>query len=61
MKATKNWGQCACECGKIIGVGEEMIILDGCVFLAGHEPQEIKKDDKEVPALEMKIQQLSIF
>jgi len=61
MEATKNWVQCSCECGKIVGVGEEMIILDGSAYLAGHEPQEIIKDDKNAPALKMKIQQLSLF
>ncbi len=37
MKATKDWGLCNCDCGEHIKPGSEMTILDGSLFLAGHE------------------------
>lgn len=39
MKATRNWGPCACECGKSIGPGDEMVMFEGGMYLAGHEKE----------------------
>lgn len=39
MKATRNWGPCACECGKEITSGDEMVMFEGAMYLAGHESQ----------------------
>lgn len=53
MKATKDWGPCNCDCGKHINPGDEMTIVDGSLFLAGHENnrrtrfiEAIKKDEE---------------
>ena len=37
MKATRNWGPCACECGKQIRSGDEMVMFEGSMYLKGHE------------------------
>lgn len=37
MKATRNWGPCGCECGRNIMVGDEMTMIEGAIYLAGHE------------------------
>jgi hypothetical protein len=37
MKATKDWGPCGCDCGKTIASGDEMVMVDGALYLAGHE------------------------
>ncbi len=37
MKASKEWGPCNCDCGTRIKAGDEMIVIDGDFFLAGHE------------------------
>lgn len=37
MKATKDWGLCNCDCGEHIKPGDEMVVLEGSLFLAGHE------------------------
>jgi len=51
MKATKEWGLCSCECGKTIKAGDEMVMFEGAMYLAGHEKERrtrtmaaIKKD-----------------
>jgi hypothetical protein len=37
MKATKDWGLCNCDCGEHIKPGDEMVVLDGSLYLVGHE------------------------
>lgn len=38
MTATKFWGACSCfECGRNIQAGDPITILDGSLYLAGHE------------------------
>ena len=37
MKATKDWGPCNCDCGEHIKPGDEMVNVDGNLYLAGHE------------------------
>jgi hypothetical protein len=37
MKASKVWGPCACNCGKVIGSGDEFVLIEGAMFLVGHE------------------------
>ena len=37
IKATKNWGQCACNCGKVIGSGDLFAMVAGSMYLKGHE------------------------
>ena len=37
MTATKNWGACACQCGKNITPGAQMSVLGGEMYLCGHE------------------------
>ncbi len=53
MKASKEWGYCSCECGNKIMPGDEMVNVDGFLFLAGHEENKrtrftktIKKEKK---------------
>jgi len=53
MKATKDWGLCNCDCGEHIKPGDQMVVLDGSLYLAGHENNrrtrfiETIKKDKE--------------
>ena len=37
MKSSKDWGPCSCDCGKKILPGDEMSVVEGSLFLAGHE------------------------
>jgi len=37
IKATKNWGPCACNCGKDIQSGDEFAMVAGSMYLRGHE------------------------
>ncbi|MDD5675292.1 MAG: hypothetical protein PHC61_14070 [Chitinivibrionales bacterium] len=37
MKTSKNWGPCSCDCGKNMEAGQEIVIFDGSLYLAGHE------------------------
>ena len=37
MKATKDWGQCSCDCGKSINKGDEFVIIEGDMYLLGHD------------------------
>ncbi|MBD3392007.1 MAG: hypothetical protein GF418_08035 [Chitinivibrionales bacterium] len=37
IRATKNWGPCACNCGKVIGSGDEFAMVSGSMYLKGHE------------------------
>jgi hypothetical protein len=37
MKATKDWGPCSCDCGKNISSGCEIVMLDGAMYLSGHQ------------------------
>jgi hypothetical protein len=37
IKATKNWGQCACNCGKMIETGMEFAMVSGSMYIRGHE------------------------
>jgi hypothetical protein len=37
MKATKDWGQCSCDCGKSINKGDEFVIIVGDMYLLGHD------------------------
>jgi hypothetical protein len=39
MKATRDWGPCACQCGSNITPGSEMVMFEGAMYLAGHEQQ----------------------
>lgn len=39
MKATKSWGSCSCECGKEIKTGDDMVMFEGAMYLAGHEKE----------------------
>ncbi|MBD3321141.1 MAG: hypothetical protein GF350_08620 [Chitinivibrionales bacterium] len=47
MKATKNWGLCFCNCGQSIKPGDEFVIVDGGMYLAGHEV----KATRNMPAI----------
>ncbi len=57
MKASKNWGACACKCGKSICQGDEFVIIDGSMYLMGHQDRrtrqmpaikpEPKRDDED--------------
>ncbi len=53
MKATKDWGLCNCDCGEHIKPGDQMVVLDGSLYLSGHENNrrtrfiETIKKDKE--------------
>ncbi|MBD3346327.1 MAG: hypothetical protein GF401_14830 [Chitinivibrionales bacterium] len=48
MNATKNWGLCFCNCGKNILPGDEFVIVDGGMYLAGHEI----KATRHMPAIQ---------
>jgi hypothetical protein len=37
IKATKSWGQCACNCGKMIETGAEFAMVGGSMYLRGHD------------------------
>ncbi len=37
MKASKNWGSCACNCGRDIKIGDDFRIVSGSMYLRGHE------------------------
>ena len=37
MKSSKNWGACSCDCGKNISAGDEISLVEGIMYLAGHE------------------------
>lgn len=37
MKASKDWGPCGCNCGESIKNGSEFVIVDGTMYLVGHE------------------------
>lgn len=37
MKASKNWGSCACNCGRDIEAGDDFRIVSGSMYLKGHE------------------------
>ncbi len=54
MKATKNWGSCACNCGSDIKAGDEFMIVSGSMYLRGHEAKAtgmipVIKRDEELP------------
>ncbi|MBD3242431.1 MAG: hypothetical protein GF331_17710 [Chitinivibrionales bacterium] len=49
MKATRNWGPCACECGKNIGPGDEMVMFEGAMYLAGHEKERRTRRMNAIP------------
>ena len=64
MKATKNWGPCACQCGKSITPGSKVVMFEGAMYLNGHEKERrtrsmaaIRKDTvppKKAPAVKKK-------
>jgi hypothetical protein len=37
MKSSRDWGACSCDCGKNISNGDEITLVDGVMYLAGHE------------------------
>ena len=37
ITATKNWGPCACNCGKMIETGSQFAMVSGSMYLRGHE------------------------
>jgi hypothetical protein len=37
MKASKDWGPCACNCGESIRQDAEFVIVEGAMYLCGHE------------------------
>ena len=37
MKATRDWGPCSCDCGRTIVPGCEIVMMDGAMYLAGHQ------------------------
>ncbi len=37
MKASKDWGLCNCDCGEHIQQGCDMVVVEGSLYLAGHE------------------------
>jgi hypothetical protein len=43
MRATRDWGPCACDCGKNIVPGEEMTIVEGQMYLIGHEERKTRQ------------------
>lgn len=49
MKATKEWGPCSCDCGSRIMAGDEMNVVDGALYLAGHENNRRTRFIKAIP------------
>jgi len=47
MKASKDWGPCRCNCGKNIQTGSEFVMIEGAMYLAGHE----SKRTRHIPAI----------
>ena len=43
MKASREWGPCSCNCGKSISTGDEFVMLDGCMYLVGHEERRTRQ------------------
>jgi hypothetical protein len=37
MKASKDWGPCSCNCGKSISKDAEFVIVEGTLYLSGHD------------------------
>jgi hypothetical protein len=37
MKAYKDWGPYACNCGKFISKDAEFVIIEGTFYLSGHD------------------------
>jgi hypothetical protein len=36
LRASKSWGQCSCNCGQAIAIGQSFLIHDGEMYLFGH-------------------------
>jgi hypothetical protein len=43
MKASREWGECSCNCGHTIKVGDEMVIVEGMMYLVGHEERKTRQ------------------
>jgi hypothetical protein len=43
MQASKEWGECACNCGKTIKAGDQMTIVEGMMYLLGHEERKTRQ------------------
>lgn len=50
MKATRNWGPCACNCGRDIQPGDEFSMIEGAMYLRGHD----EKATRNIPAVRSK-------
>ena len=37
ITATKSWGACACNCGRMIECGSQFAMVSGSMYLRGHE------------------------
>jgi hypothetical protein len=46
MIASKDWGPCNCNCGKNICKGDEFVIVEGSMYLLGHE----ERRTRQIPA-----------
>jgi hypothetical protein len=47
MKASKDWGPCRCNCGKNICSGNDFVMIEGAMYLEGHE----NKRTRQIPAV----------
>jgi len=68
MKASKDWGACSCNCGKAISKDAEFVIIEGSLYLSGHEkngekPQKpaAKKKGKARESRKKDSEQLTLF
>jgi hypothetical protein len=50
MIASKNWGPCCCNCGKAVNKGDEFTIVEGSMYLLGHE----ERRTRQMPAVSSK-------
>lgn len=50
MIASKDWGPCFCNCGKNISRGDEFLVVNGGMYLRGHE----ERATREIPAIKHK-------
>ena len=49
IKSTKFWGPCACDrCGKNIVAGDELSIVQGLLYINGHETRGIFDNPAEM-------------
>ena len=47
MKASRNWGPCSCSCGENISTGDDFVMFEGAMYLAGHE----ERRTRSMPAI----------